>query len=72
MYMQKIKADQAWKGNNMTFYLLQNTRNLQHMCMQFLILAVTLHAGLENGSTFPAGCCSVILDLNLWMAAVVF
>ena len=31
MYMQKIKVDQAQKWNNMTFYLLQNTRNLQHI-----------------------------------------
>ena len=54
--MQKLKADQAQKRKNMTFYLLQNTWNLQHIYMQSPILTVTLHAELENGSTVPAGC----------------
>ena len=55
MYMQKIKEDQARKRNTMTFYLLQNTRDLQHICTRSPILAVTLHAVLENDSTVPAG-----------------
>ena len=29
---KKVKADQARKRKNMTFCLLQNTRNLQHIC----------------------------------------
>ena len=29
--MQKIKVDQAQERKNMTFYLLQNAGNLQHM-----------------------------------------
>ena len=53
--MQKLKADQAWKRKNMIFYLLQNTRNLQDIYMRSPILAVTLHAALENVSTVPEG-----------------
>ena len=61
--MQKLKADQARKRKNMTFYLLQNTRNIQHIYMRSPILAVTLHAALENDSTVPAGC--MIKTLNV-------
>ena len=50
--MQKIKADQARKCKNITFYF--NTRNLQHKYMRSPIL-VKLQAVLENGSTIPAG-----------------
>ena len=53
--MQTIKAGQARKRKNMTFYLLQNTRNLQHIYMRSLILALMLHAALENSSTVPTG-----------------
>ena len=53
--MQNLKADQARKRKTMIFYLLQSTRNLQHIYMQSPILAVTLRAALENGSTVPAG-----------------
>ena len=42
----------------MTFYLLQNKRNLQHICTRSLIFVVTLYASLENGSIVPAGCYS--------------
>ena len=58
---KKIKAS---KRKNMTFCLLQNTQNLQHMCMRFPILVVTLHAALVNGSTVPAG-CSCQIDKSL-------
>ena len=54
-YMKKVKSDQARKPKNMTFCLLQNTRNLQHICTRSPILVVTLHAALQNGSTVPAG-----------------
>ena len=72
MYMEKIKADQARKRNNMTFYLLQNTRNLQHMCTRSPILAVTLHTVLENGSTVPAGCSSKVRWCSLPRWEVLF
>ena len=67
--MQKIKADQTQKRKNMTFCLLQNTRNIQHMYMRSPILAVMLQAVLENGSTVPAGwwqhrSCRVIKQLK--------
>ena len=62
--MQKLRADQARKRKNMTFYLLQNTRNLQHVYMRSPILAVTLHAALENGNTVPAGCYLKLAELQ--------
>ena len=61
--MQKIKADQAWKWENMTFCFVQNTWNLQHICMRSPIVVVTLHAALENGSTIPAGWYDVNLGI---------
>ena len=61
--MQKLQADQARTRKNMAFCLLQNTRNLQHIYTRSPILAVTLHAALENGSTVPA-VCVVVIDLT--------
>ena len=49
------ESEPGRKPKNMTFCLLQNTRNFQHICMRSPILVVTLHAALENDSTVHAG-----------------
>ena len=56
--MYKIKAeDQAMERNNMAYYLLENTRNIQHLYKRSLILIVTFHAALERSGTIAAVCC---------------
>ena len=51
----KNNSELGPETENMIFCLLQNTRNLQHTCMQSPILVVKLHAAPKNDSTFLQG-----------------
>ena len=46
--MQEIKVDEVQELENMTFCLLQNILNTQHLYMRSSILVVTLQAALKN------------------------
>ena len=54
-YIKKGKGGPGPETEKYDFCLMQNTRNLQHICTRSPILIVTLHTVLENDSTVPAG-----------------